>query len=50
MGVPGMILSPVVLNYLRVEMLKVEVEGDQESLLRKEIPEPDLIEQPVIHS
>ncbi len=25
MGVPGMILSPVVLNYLRVEMVKVEV-------------------------
>src|SRR4051812_250424 len=25
MGVPGMILSPVVLNYLRVEMCKVEV-------------------------
>lgn len=25
MGVPGMILSPVVLNYLRIEMSKVEV-------------------------
>ena len=25
MGVPGMILSPIVLNYLRVEMAKVEV-------------------------
>jgi hypothetical protein len=25
MGVPGMILSPVVLNYLRVEMSKLEV-------------------------
>ena len=25
MGVPGLILAPVVLNYLRVEMLKVEV-------------------------
>jgi hypothetical protein len=25
MGVPGMILSPVVLNYLRVEMSKMEV-------------------------
>ena len=24
MGVPGMILSPVVLNYLRVEMSKIE--------------------------
>ena len=28
MGVPGMILSPVVLNYLRVEMSKKEVKGD----------------------
>src|SRR5438477_1803995 len=27
MGVPGMILSPVVLNYLRVEMSKVEAVG-----------------------
>jgi predicted PurR-regulated permease PerM len=25
MGIPGMVLAPVVLNYLRVEMLKVEV-------------------------
>jgi predicted PurR-regulated permease PerM len=25
MGIPGLILAPVVLNYLRVEMLKVEV-------------------------
>ena len=25
MGVPGMILSPVILNYLRVEMSKIEV-------------------------
>jgi predicted PurR-regulated permease PerM len=24
MGIPGMILSPVVLNYLRVEMSKIE--------------------------
>src|SRR5437763_4527837 len=37
MGVPGMILSPVVLNYLRVEMSKIEVE-------RK----PALDEQPVV--
>ena len=29
MGVPGMILSPVVLNYLRVEMLKIEVSAGQ---------------------
>ena len=26
MGIPGMILSPVVLNYLRVEMSKIEVD------------------------
>jgi predicted PurR-regulated permease PerM len=26
MGIPGMILAPVVLNYLRVEMSKVEVD------------------------
>ena len=25
MGIPGMILAPVVLNYLRVEMSKIEV-------------------------
>ena len=25
MGIPGLILAPVVMNYLRVEMLKVEV-------------------------
>jgi hypothetical protein len=25
MGIPGLILAPIVLNYLRVEMLKVEV-------------------------
>jgi hypothetical protein len=25
MGIPGLILAPVVLNYLRVEMLTVEV-------------------------
>ncbi len=30
MGVPGMILSPVVLNYLRIEMSKVEVTGKPE--------------------
>ncbi len=37
MGVPGMILSPVVLNYLRVEMSRIEVE-----------PKPARSEQPVI--
>jgi predicted PurR-regulated permease PerM len=25
MGIPGLILAPVVLNYLRLEMLKIEV-------------------------
>ena len=25
MGIPGMILAPVVLNYLRIEMSKIEV-------------------------
>ncbi len=29
MGIPGLILAPVVLNYLRVEMLTVEVPGMQ---------------------
>jgi predicted PurR-regulated permease PerM len=30
MGIPGLILAPVLLNYLRVEMLKVEVGPTQE--------------------
>jgi predicted PurR-regulated permease PerM len=30
MGIPGLILAPVVLNYLRVEMLKVEVPAPPE--------------------
>jgi predicted PurR-regulated permease PerM len=30
MGIPGLILAPVVLNYLRVEMLTVEVQPAQE--------------------
>jgi predicted PurR-regulated permease PerM len=34
MGIPGMILAPVVLNYLRVEMSKVEMEPVHESRLR----------------
>jgi hypothetical protein len=34
MGIPGMILAPVVLNYLRVEMSKVEMEPAHESRLR----------------
>ena len=32
MGVPGLILAPVVLNYLRVEMLTVEVPGAPEKI------------------
>jgi predicted PurR-regulated permease PerM len=32
MGIPGLILAPVVLNYLRVEMLTVEVRTPQEEV------------------
>ena len=32
MGIPGLILAPVVLNYLRVEMLTVEVPGALEEV------------------
>ena len=32
MGIPGLILAPVVLNYLRVEMLKVEVPAAPEKV------------------
>jgi len=32
MGIPGLILAPVVLNYLRVEMLTVEVRPVQEKI------------------
>lgn len=32
MGIPGMILSPIVLNYLRVEMAKIEWVGERETL------------------
>jgi hypothetical protein len=32
MGIPGLILAPVVLNYLRVEMLTVEVPGRREEV------------------
>jgi predicted PurR-regulated permease PerM len=28
MGIPGMVLAPVILNYLRVEMSKVEVQPE----------------------
>ena len=31
MGIPGLILAPVVLNYLRVEMVKIEVPEKSES-------------------
>src|SRR5213080_1851143 len=39
MGIPGLILAPVVLNYLRVEMLTVEVRPVQEKI--------ELVESPV---
>jgi predicted PurR-regulated permease PerM len=32
MGIPGLILAPVVLNYLRMEMLKVEVPAAPERI------------------
>ena len=32
MGIPGLILAPVVLNYLRVEMLTVEVAAQPETV------------------
>jgi predicted PurR-regulated permease PerM len=32
MGIPGLILAPVVLNYLRVEMLTVEVPAEREEI------------------
>jgi len=38
MGVPGLILAPVVLNYLRVEMLTVEVRPVQEKVELVESP------------
>jgi len=31
MGIPGLVLAPVVLNYLRVEMMKVEVPASESS-------------------
>jgi len=42
MGVPGMILSPVVLNYLRVEMSKIEVTSKQ---VRAGLPAVDRIDR-----
>lgn len=38
MGIPGLILAPVVLNYLRVEMLTVEVRPAQEKVELVESP------------
>ncbi|MBO0695756.1 MAG: AI-2E family transporter [Verrucomicrobia bacterium] len=38
MGIPGLILAPVVLNYLRVEMLTVEVPGIQTPTPKVQIP------------
>ena len=31
MGIPGLVLAPVVLNYLRVEMLKIEISAQRDS-------------------
>jgi predicted PurR-regulated permease PerM len=42
MGIPGLILAPVVLNYLRVEMLTVEVRSVREKV--------ELVESPVHES
>src|SRR5881227_8824 len=42
MGIPGLILAPVVLNYLRVEMLTVEVRPVQEKI--------ELVKSPVHES
>src|SRR5437016_851070 len=42
MGIPGLILAPVVLNYLRVEMLTVEVRPAQEKI--------ELVKSPVHES
>jgi predicted PurR-regulated permease PerM len=41
MGIPGLILAPVVLNYLRVEMLTVEVRSTPEKveLVESSVPE-----------
>ena len=40
MGIPGLVLAPVVLNYIRVEMLKVEVPPRAKALTSKlETPE-----------
>jgi predicted PurR-regulated permease PerM len=42
MGIPGLILAPVVLNYLRVEMLTIEVRPAQEKI--------ELVKSPVHES
>jgi hypothetical protein len=33
MGIPGMVLAPVVLNYLRLEMSKIEVPAPSATML-----------------
>src|SRR5215813_2896120 len=48
MGIPGLILAPVVLNYLRVEMLTVEVPAQREeveALNRRAVRSAELIER-----
>ena len=37
MGIPGLILAPVVLNYLRVELLKIEAAPQE-----KVVPVPEV--------
>jgi predicted PurR-regulated permease PerM len=41
MGIPGLILAPVVLNYLRVEMLKVEVPAPLAEALSSNLQTPE---------
>jgi predicted PurR-regulated permease PerM len=49
MGVPGMVLSPVVLNYIRVEMSKIEVKSQAARLPRPAGPRPESV-VPAEHS
>jgi predicted PurR-regulated permease PerM len=46
MGIPGMILAPVLLNYLKVETSAIEVEEEGESELSASRPEA----KPVVRS
>ena len=46
MGIPGMILAPVLLNYIKVETSAIEVEEEGEG----ELSEPRPVETPVVRS